>query len=279
MTKNKQALRRSALYMPCSNTRALEKAASLPADVLLFDLEDAVSPDNKAVARENIAKALQQHDYQHREKVIRINGLDTEWAKQDCEQLKSCEFDGLLLPKAETIEQINQVLALFGKDIPIWLMIETPKGVLNVESLAAHPAVAVLVMGTNDLAKELRVQQSADRQEFLYSFSRCIMAARAFACDIIDGVYNELGNSDGLTAVCHQGKSLGFDGKSLIHPKQLEVCNQSFSPSQEEIEQAEAIVQAWQQADDKGVIVVNGRLIEALHVEEAQRILQLNFEL
>lgn len=279
MTKNNQALRRSALYMPCSNTRALEKAASLPADVLLFDLEDAVSPDNKAVARENIAKALQQHDYQHREKIIRINGLDTEWAKQDCEQLKSCEFDGLLLPKAETVEQINQVLALFGKNIPIWLMIETPKGVLNVESLAAHPAVAVLVMGTNDLAKELCVQQSAERQEFLYSFSRCIMAARAFACDIIDGVYNELDNSDGLAAVCLQGKGLGFDGKSLIHPKQLEICNQLFSPSQEEIEQAQAIVQAWQQADDKGVIVVNGKLVEALHVEEAQRILQLSFEL
>lgn len=279
MTKNNQALRRSALYMPCSNTRALEKAASLPVDVLLFDLEDAVSPDNKAVARENIAKALQQHDYQHREKIIRINGLDTEWAKQDCEQLKSCEFDGLLLPKAETVEQINQVLALFGKNIPIWLMIETSKGVLNVESLAAHPAVAVLVMGTNDLAKELCVQQSAERQEFLYSFSRCIMAARAFACDIIDGVYNELDNSDGLAAVCLQGKGLGFDGKSLIHPKQLEICNQSFSPSQEEIEQAQAIVQAWQQADDKGVIVVNGKLVEALHVEEAQRILQLSFEL
>lgn len=275
MIKNNIHKRRSALYMPCSNTRALEKATSLAADVLLFDLEDAVSPENKCVARKNIVQALQRHDYQHREKVVRINGLESEWGSDDCKALKACDFDGLLIPKAETVEQINQALALIDKNIAVWLMIETPKGVLNSEVLARHPAVEVLVMGTNDLAKELRVQQSTGREEFLYSFSRCILAARAYNCDIIDGVYNQLDNAEGLQAVCLQGRQLGFDGKSLIHPKQIDVCNAAFSPGADEVAEAQAIVAAWQQVEDQGVIVVNGKLVEALHVEQAQRTLLL----
>lgn len=276
MTENKIIKRRSALYMPCSNTRALEKAVMLDADVLLFDLEDAVSPDNKQLARENIVQALSQQNFQHRERIVRINGLDSAWGAADCKALKNSEFDGLLLPKAETVEQINEALALIDKVIPIWLMIETPKGVLNSEALARHPAVQVLVMGTNDLAKELRVQQSESREEFLYSFSHCILAARAHGCDIIDGVFNNLEDADGLRSVCEQGKRLGFDGKSLIHPKQLETTNRVFSPSEEEIAHAKAVVAAWQQAEDKGVILVNGKLVEALHVEQAQRILMLS---
>lgn len=275
MIENKIIKRRSALYMPCSNTRALEKAATLDADVLLFDLEDAVSPDNKQQARENIIQALQEHDYQRRERIIRINGLDSAWGIADCKALKNSEFEGLLIPKAETIEQINEALALLDKTLPIWLMIETPTGVLNSEVLAEHPAVQVLVMGTNDLAKELRVQQSAGREEFLYSFSRCILAARANGCDILDGVFNHLEDASALQTLCLQGKQLGFDGKTLIHPKQIEICNRAFSPSQSEIAHAQAIIAAWQQAEDKGVIVVDGKLVEALHVEQAQRVLQL----
>lgn len=268
-------VRRSALYMPCSNQRALEKAATLAADVLLFDLEDAVSPDNKAQARSNIVAALQQLDYGCREKVVRINTLDSEWGMDDLKALQHSDFDALLLPKAESPEQVNQALAVLDKKMPVWLMIETAKGVLNAEKLAQHPQVEVLVMGTNDLAKELRVQQSGQRSEFLYAFGRCVMAARAFNCDILDGVYNRLDDESGLEQVCEQGKMLGFDGKTVIHPKQLAISNRVFMPSATELEQASRIIEAWHAAADQGVIVVDGKLVEALHVQQAQRLVAI----
>lgn len=271
MPNNTIKVRRSALYMPCSNQRALEKASTLEADVLLFDLEDAVAPNNKQQARQMIVSALDTLDYGPREKVVRVNGLNSQWGMDDIKALQNSRFDALLIPKAETVEQINQVIAVFDKPIAIWLMIETPEGVLNVEKLAQHPHVHALVMGTNDLAKELRVQQSAQRAEFNYAFGRCLLAARAYGCDILDGVYNQLDDLKGLEAECEQGKMLGFDGKTLIHPKQLPVANTVFMPNEQQILQAKNIVAAWQEAKDKGVIVVDGKLVEELHVHQAQR--------
>ena len=268
-------LRRSALYMPCSNSRALEKAAALPADVLLFDLEDAVAPDAKSQARAAIVAALKQKDYGRREKVVRINAVDSDWGYQDLKALADTPLDGLLLPKVESAEQINQALAVLGRDVPVWVMAETPRGVLNIEAIAAHPQTAVIVMGTNDLAREMRVLQSAGREEFAWAFGRCVMAARACGCDILDGVYNRLQDDEGLQRLCDQARALGFDGKTLIHPAQLAICNKAFLPGDNEVAEARAIVEAWQQAPDQGVLVVNGRLVEALHVDEAQRCLAM----
>lgn len=268
-------LRRSALYMPCSNSRALEKAAALPADVLLFDLEDAVAPDAKSQARAAIVAALKQKDYGRREKVVRINAVDSDWGYQDLKALADTPLDGLLLPKVESAEQINQALAVLGRDVPVWVMAETPRGVLNIEAIAAHPQTAVIVMGTNDLAREMRVLQSAGREEFAWAFGRCVMAARACGCDILDGVYNRLQDDEGLQRLCDQARALGFDGKTLIHPAQLAICNKAFLPGDNEVAEARAIVEAWQQAPDQGVLVVNGRLVEALHVDEAHRCLAM----
>lgn len=266
--------RRSALYMPCSNTRALEKAQGLNADVLLFDLEDAVAPDAKEQARQNIIDALGQNDYGHREKIVRINAIESDWGFDDLKALNGLAIDGVCLPKVESAEQINQALAIFGESINLWTMIETPLGVINVEAIAAHPQVQVLVMGTNDLAKELRVEQSETRGEFSYAFGKCIMAARAYGVDVLDGVYNPLDNVEGLDAVCRQGKMLGFDGKTLIHPKQLESANSTFMPDLQELGAAREIIDAWDKAQEQGagVLVVNGKLVEALHVEAAQRL-------
>lgn len=268
--------RRSALYMPAANARALEKAQDLAADVLIFDLEDAVSPTDKSQARAILADALQQHQYGFREKIVRINSVDSLWGIDDIKSLQVDKIDAVLIPKAESIEQVNEVLALLDTAVPIWLMIETPKGVLNIESLAAHDEVEVLVMGTNDLAKELQVQQSQSRLEFMHAFGQCIMAAKAFGCEILDGVFNQLDDTEGLQQVCSQGKQLGFNGKTVIHPKQLEAANNIFAPSADEIEQAKAIVDAWRSQSDAGVLVVNGRLVEQLHVDQAEQLLAMH---
>jgi citrate lyase subunit beta / citryl-CoA lyase len=273
MINNDIKPRRTALYMPCSNARALDKAQSLEADVLLFDLEDAVSPDQKAAARVQIVKALAECNYGYREKIVRSNHVETAWGYDDLKALSNSVFDGILLPKVESAEQVNQALAIIGRELPVWVMIETPQGVLNVEQIAAHKNVAVLVLGTNDLAKEMRVQQSVSREEFLYAFGRCVMAARAFGCDVLDGVYNQLDNEQGFIDVCEQGKCLGFDGKTVIHPRQLAPANACFMPSEKDIVEAQQIMQAWQTAGNKGVLVVNGRLVEELHVQAAQRLL------
>ena len=278
--------RRSALYMPCSNLRALVKAQTLAADVLLFDLEDAVALEAKSQARTNIVQALQEHDYGYREKIVRINAVDTELGYADLKALSSLleqgvVLEGVCLPKVESAEQINKALAVLGHRVPIWVMIETPLGVLNVAAIAAHEQVKVLVLGTNDLAKELRVQQSAERTEFSYAFGHCIMAARAYGCDVLDGVYNQFDNEAGLQQVCIQGKGWGFDGKTLIHPSQLMMANQIFMPSQHEIAEAQAIMSAWEaakvgvEASGTAVVVLNGRIVEELHVQAAQRLMLL----
>lgn len=269
-------LRRTALYMPSANARALEKAQGLATDVLIFDLEDAVSPANKVQARQILSDALHKYHYGLREKVVRINAVDSPWGIDDIKFLHTVEIDAVLIPKAESVEQINEVLALLDQPVSIWLMVETPTAVLNIETLADHEAVDVLVMGTNDLAKELQVQQSSSRLEFMHAFGHCIMAAKANGCDILDGVFNALDDISGLEQVCKQGRQLGFNGKTVIHPKQLSIANSTFAPSVSEADDARMIVDAWEANNDSsGVLVVNGRLVEALHVEQAKRTLAM----
>ena len=273
--------RRSVLYMPGSNARALEKARSLPADSLILDLEDAVAPEQKAAARSQVLAALAAGGYGHRECVVRINSLDSEWGQADLEQLAGSPARALCLPKVETPEQIRQAaeaLDAAGTDQQLWIMLETPRGVLAAEALcAASPRVAVVVLGTSDLAKELRLPPSPDRIGLLASLGHCVLAARAHGLDIIDGVHLDLQDSDGLEASCRQGRELGFDGKSLIHPGQIAAANAAFSPAADELERALAIETAWQQARARGeaVVVVAGRLVENLHVAEARRLLAL----
>lgn len=279
--------RRSVLYMPGSNTRALEKAQNLAADVLILDLEDAVSPEQKDIARENVVQAVTHNDYGLREITIRINALDSPWCEADLIAIadlvkQGASLHGLVIPKAQTVAQVQNVVDLLNKhgvtDLPLWLMIETPLGVLNAQSLAAISSVTALVMGTNDLSKELRVPQTLDREGFITSLGLCVLAARAYGKDVIDGVFIYLDDVKGLQHSCEQGKCLGFDGKTLIHPKQLDVTNTIFSPSDTEIAEAHALVTAWDDAikQGQGVVVVNGRLVEELHVLEAQRILAQN---
>ena len=267
--------RRSALYMPCSNARALEKAATIPADVLIFDLEDAVAPDSKTLARKQIVAALANRNYGQRERVVRINPVAGAWGYDDLKALAAVPFDGLMLPKVESLEQVNEALAILGHEMPVWVNIETPMGVLQVEKIVSHKSVAVVVMGTNDLAKEMRVRQSPSRAEFAYAFGRCLMVARAFGCDILDGVYNQLDDESGFTSVCEQGKLLGFDGKTLIHPKQVEPANRIFMPGSAELDEARALVAAWETSGKGGVLVVNGRLVEELHVVAARRLVAM----
>lgn len=282
MDNNK--LRRSVLYMPGSNQRALEKAQSLAADVLILDLEDAVSPDQKNQARDNIVMAVSNHNYAHREITVRINGLDSPWGMDDLVSVADLsnqgeKIHGVVIPKAESTQQVQKVidsLEKYGaKHLPLWLMIETPLGVLNAQAMAEMSDVSVLVMGTNDLSKELRVPQTLCREGFLTSLGLCVLAARAYGKTVIDGVYIQLDDQSGLLQSCEQGKRLGFDGKTLIHPKQLDTANQIFSPSQKEADAAEKLVSAWNDAvkQGKGVVVVDGRLVEELHVKEAQRVL------
>lgn len=272
--------RRSVLYMPGSNARALEKARSLDADCLIFDLEDAVAPAEKPAARQQVCAAANAEGYGRREVAIRINALNSAWGKEDLAAVLATPVAAVVLPKVESAEDIIAV----AKQIPsssalaIWAMIETPRGVQNVESIAAaHPRLQVLVMGTSDLAKELRVPHTGDRIGFLYALSRCVLAARACGLDIIDGVQLDLEDEIALRFSCKQGRSLGFDGKSLIHPAQIAIANEIFSPSAAAIENARQILAAWETAEKQGsgVAVVNGKLVENLHAAEALRLLAL----
>lgn len=276
--------RRSVLYMPGANSRAMEKAKSLPADSLVMDLEDAVSPDQKESARQQVADALNSKGaYGKRELVVRINGLDTQWSQDDTRMAASLPIDAVCIPKVETAEQVQQVVAWldeFGAvpSVGVWAMIETPKGVTNVDAIAAaHPRLQLLLMGTSDLAKELRVPHTPDRIGFLYSLSRCVVAARENGIDAIDGVHLALDDEEGLRSICEQGRNLGFDGKSLIHPKQIGPANDVFGPSEQEVDKAQRIIEAFEQAQaaGQGVVVVDGKLVEVLHVEEAKRTLAI----
>lgn len=275
--------RRSVLYMPGSNARALDKARTLAADALILDLEDAVAPDAKATAREQVAKAVSDGGYGNREVVVRVNGLATDWGADDVAAVAPLPVDAVLFPKVESADEVHQAVAAMDRaggrpDLPAWIMAETPRGILAIDDIAGSTdRLECIVMGTSDLAKEMRVRHTPERTGFLGPLSMCVMAARAHGLDIVDGVYLDLQDEAGFQAACVQGRDMGFDGKTLIHPRQLAAANQVFMPAAAEVERAGAIIQAWEEARaaGKGVVVVEGRLIENLHVEEARRLLTL----
>ncbi|MFN0042572.1 MAG: HpcH/HpaI aldolase/citrate lyase family protein [Alphaproteobacteria bacterium] len=276
--------RRSALYMPGSNPRAMEKARTLPADVLIFDLEDAVAPDAKAAARDRILAALGAGGYGRREIVVRVNGLGTTWGAEDVRAVARSGADALLLPKVESVETVRQaayVLAEAGApaSLAIWCMIETPLGALNAAALAgAHSRLGCLVMGTSDLAKDLHARHTRERLPLLTALGFCLLAARAHGLAILDGVHLDLNDDEGFAAACRQGAELGFDGKTLIHPKTIAAANAAFAPRAADVAEAKRLIAAHGAAiaEGKGVVVVDGRLVENLHVEEARRLIALD---
>ncbi len=265
---------RSVLYIPGSKQRALEKARTLTVDAIIFDLEDAVAADEKENARATLAAMLEEGGYGPRMKIVRINGLDTPWGRDDAEAVTQMDADVVLLPKVSGAADVDALAAITG-DLPIWAMMETPRGMLNAAEIAAHPLLTGMVMGTNDLAKELQSRYRPDRLPLLTGLGLCLMAAKAEGVVIVDGVYNAFRDSEGLAAECEQGRDMGFDGKTLIHPAQIEVANRVFAPTPEEIELARRQIEAFEQAQasGQGVAVVDGRIVENLHVEAARELL------
>ena len=269
--------RRSALYLPGSNARALEKAKSLACDVLLLDCEDAVAPENKELARDQIAGALRAGGYGRRELVVRTNSLDTPWGVADLRAAAAAGVDAVLLPKVEDVSMVQRAFAaLEGAPTAIWVMIETPLGVLRAESLAASPLVGCLVAGTNDLAADLRCDGAwAERAALLPSLAQMVLAARAHGKVALDGVHIDLADDAGLAASCDQGRRLGFDGKSLIHPKTIAAANAAFTPSADEVARARAVIAAFDAAAAAGsaLAVLDGKLVEELHVRASRRLI------
>ena len=266
---------RSVLYIPGSKDRALDKARGLPVDAIIFDLEDAVSPDAKVEARGTLKTALEQGGYGNRYKIIRINGLDTEWGAQDIAALRDAPADAILVPKVDSAADIEPVQTLLGNDTPIWAMIETPAGVLNANEIAAHPALEGFVAGTNDLAKELNCRTRPDRLPMQMSLQMMLLAARGHDVVAVDGVYNQFEDEEGLHAECEQGRDLGFDGKTLIHPAQIAVTNECFAPSEAELDLARRQIDAFEEVEKtgQGVAVVDGKIVENLHVVTAKKTL------
>jgi len=275
--------RRSVLYMPGANTRALEKARTLPADALIFDLEDAVAPDAKEAARANVVAAAQSKAYGKREIAIRCNGLGTPWGKGDIAAIAKSGADAVVVPKVESAAEVASVVGLLDAagapaSMAVWAMMETPKGILRAEEVAgSHPRLTLFIMGTNDLVKDMRARHTPMRLPMVTALGLGMLAARAHGLTILDGVYNDIKDEEGFRAVCQQGLEMGFDGKTLIHPSQVEPCNEVFAPSASELEMAARIVTAFKaaQAEGKGVVTVDGRMIENLHVEQAERALAL----
>jgi citrate lyase subunit beta/citryl-CoA lyase len=273
--------RRSVLYMPGANERALEKAKGLPADALILDLEDAVAPDAKIEARARVCAAAASGEYGSKEITIRANGLDTAWHADDLRAIAEAGPAAVVVPKINSVADVAAVeKALEAGGAPdhtkIWAMLETPVAMLHAEEIASSSdRLTVLVMGTNDLAKELHAEHVPGRQPLLFGLSQCLLAARSAGKVILDGVYNDIKNEEGFEAECLQGRQMGFDGKTLIHPSQLEPCNRVFAPSEAEIETARKIIAAFEEAEaeGKGVVTVDGRMIENLHVENSRRVL------
>ncbi|MDR3515979.1 MAG: CoA ester lyase [Azospirillaceae bacterium] len=275
--------RRSVLYMPGSNARALEKARVLPVDGVILDLEDAVAPEFKATARDQVTAALAHGGFGRRERLVRINGEGTPWHDADVAAVAGSGADGIALPKVETaqsVRRVEQALLAAGapESVRLWCMIETPLGVLNARDIAAaSPRLGGLVMGTSDLTVALHAIAGRDRLPLLTSLGLCLLAARAHDLAILDGVHLDLGDEAGFTAVCRQGREMGFDGKTLIHPRTIALANEIFGPSAAEIADATKIIAAGRAAarEGRGVVVVEGRLVEALHVRDAERLLAL----
>ena len=275
-------LRRSVLYMPGSNVRALDKARTLPADALILDLEDAVAPDAKAVAREQVGAAVRAGGYGARELIIRVNGLATPWFGDDLAAAVAAGPDAILVPKVETPDVLAEAAAraaALGAPacLSLWAMIETPLAILNLAGIAAvqtqGPRLAALVVGANDLAKEARARQAPGRAPMLAFLSFCVAAARAHGLDVIDGVYNAIADEAGFRAECEQGRDFGFDGKTLIHPGQIAICNAVFSPDTSEVEWARKIIAAFARPENagKGALQIDGRMVERLHAAMAER--------
>lgn len=264
---------RSVLYIPAANARAMEKAQTLPADAIIFDLEDAVAPGEKPAARDALAVAL-ANDYGRRARIVRINGLATKWGQDDARFCAGLDADAVLIPKVDGPADLDRVADLIP-DLPLWAMMETPLGMLNAAAIAAHPRLEGMVMGTNDLAKELGSRFRPDRLPMQVGLGLCLLAAKAHGKVIVDGVFNAFKDDDGLRAECEQGRDMGFDGKTLIHPAQLAIANDTFAPTDAEIDLARRQIDAFQAAaaEGKGVAVVDGKIVENLHVETARKTL------
>ncbi|NKB98378.1 MAG: CoA ester lyase [Pseudomonadales bacterium] len=265
--------------MPGANARAMEKAKNLACDSIIFDLEDAVSPDSKSHARDQVETAIQSGGYGYRELIVRCNSLQTAWGKSDVERFASADIAALLFPKIESSNEVEEILRVVdgagGSTVPIWLMIETPRGVLDLRSFADHPRVEVLVMGTSDLVKELRAEHTEDRNNLALALQQCVLCARLLGKDILDGVHLDFKNEASLREVCVGGRNMGFDGKTLIHPSQIEIANEVFGYSDDDIAEAHSILEVWQSAlaSGKGVAVLDGKLIENLHAAAAERVI------
>ena len=274
-------LLRSVLFCPADKDKVLLKSVNLVADAIVYDLEDAVSPQKKVVARELVSSFLSKQKTT-RTRVVRVNcPLSTSWGRDDLRVISSLSIDALILPKVESgdsVELANEIIRQYrGSNIPIWTMIETAKGVLNAPMIAQHSSVECLVFGSNDLTKDLRAKQTPTREPLLFSMCQCILAARAAGKRVLDGVHVEFSDLSGLEQSCHQGRALGFDGKTLIHPSQIDAANAAYSPSNAEVDHARRVVEGWRQAEEAGlgVAVVDGKMVEALHAQEAQLVLEI----
>ncbi|WP_212525000.1 CoA ester lyase [Actibacterium sp. MT2.3-13A] len=265
---------RSVLYIPGSKERALDKARGLAADAIIFDLEDAVAVEEKPVARALLAETLKSGGYGSRAKIVRINGLDTEWGRDDIAAFVGADIDAILIPKVNGAADVQAVAELIP-DVALWAMMETPRGMLNAAGIAAHPRMQGFVMGTNDLAKEMKCRFRPDRLPMLTGLSLCLMAARAEGIVVVDGVYNAFRDDEGLRAECEQGRDMGFDGKTLIHPAQLAIANAAFAPTEAEIDLARRQIAAYEaaRAEGQGVAVVDGKIVENLHIVTAKETL------
>ncbi len=270
---------RSVLYIPGSRDRALEKAQTLPIDAIIFDLEDAVSVEEKDAARDLLAEVLASHDYGRRARIVRINGFDTDWGREDLARLArarqgNAKFDAVLIPKVNSAVDVERVATAIP-DVALWAMMETAQGMLNAADIAAHPRLKGMVMGTNDLARELGSRFRADRLPMQAGLGLCLLAARAHGLTIIDGVYNSFKDEEGLRHECEQGRDMGFDGKTLIHPAQIEIANEAFAPTAADIDLAHRQITAFGDAMARGlgVAVVDGKIVENLHIVTARQTL------
>ena len=266
---------RSVLYMPASNARALEKARTVAADAIIFDLEDSVAPDAKTAARDAACAAVRSGAYGRRTLTIRCNGLDTPWGRDDLTAAAAAQPDAVVVPKVADRAALEQVAAVVGPDTRLWPMVESPAGVLAAREVAEHPQVDAVVLGANDLAKELRATLAPGRAALLPHLAAVLLAARAAGVDVLDAVYNDVRDLTGFEAECRQGAELGFDGKTLVHPSQVEVANRVWAPDPSAVDHAKRVIAAFADAEreGRGVVVVDGRMVENLHVEDARRTL------